>query len=228
MTLRYLSIPAADCGWDAPRRALLLLTPPFALLLLLLEASGGEADAALHQRVPGLGVRTWLVLAGAGAVLSVLLMWGTHAKAPPGCHPMLVICGFVVAVMWLDLLAGEVRVPPPHMLEEKPQRTRVRSLPEWVQVSACFGQRPRTHMPKWCAAGVVAMWAQVTPCMCGEHTGSTFIYHSLAYARKAGGRRAPSPLTFPAPGGMPTRWSLVPATPSLLVVHVLRNPPPWL
>lgn len=132
MTLRYLSIPAADCGWDAPRRALLLLTPPFALLLLLLEASGGEADAALHQLVPGLGVRAWLVLAGAGAVLSVLLMWGTHAKAPPGCHPMLVICGFVVAVVWLDLLAGEVRVPPPHMLEEKPQRTRVRSLPEWV------------------------------------------------------------------------------------------------
>jgi Ca2+/Na+ antiporter len=110
MSLRYLSIPAADCGWDGSRRALLLLTPPFAALLLLVEASGGDADVALRQRVPGLNAPAWLVLAGAGAVLSALLMWGTRADDPPRYHHLLVLCGFVIAVVWLDLLAGEVRV----------------------------------------------------------------------------------------------------------------------
>jgi hypothetical protein len=113
MSLRYLSIPAADCGWDGSRRALLLFTPPFAALLLLLEASGGDADVALQQQLPGLAAPAWLVLAGAGAAVSALLTWGTRAEAPPGCHQLLVLCGFVVAVVWLDLLAGEVRVPAP-------------------------------------------------------------------------------------------------------------------
>eukprot|EP00967_Tisochrysis_lutea_P018772 scaffold21267_cov32-Tisochrysis_lutea.AAC.4 len=120
MTLRYISIPAADCGWGHSRRAILILTPPFALMLLLVELSGGTMDAALQQTVPGAShVLLWPPLVAAGVALSAFFMHATDPRKLPRWHAVLVLVGFVVTVAWLDLLANEVNsaTTPPHRFD---------------------------------------------------------------------------------------------------------------
>ena len=105
--VRWLTIPSSDGEWDGRRRRWTVLTPPLAALLFACEVYG-DLPTTAAARVGESAVPMWLVLAGAGVAVSCALYALTSDGAPPRWQPVLVVCGFVMTIVWLDLLANEM------------------------------------------------------------------------------------------------------------------------
>ena len=105
--LRWASIPSSDGLWDRRRRHWTLATPPVGALLMLLQVEGSLASAAGATLGDSpLPVAALLLLLG--ALGSAGLWWATSASAAPRGLPLLVACGFVQTIAWLNILAQEM------------------------------------------------------------------------------------------------------------------------
>ena len=103
--LRWGSI-VSDAEWDERRRKWFIATPAVGALILSVELCGG-AGGAWEARVGG-GL-PWLVLAPlVGSPFCLALRTFTRADTPPRALTLLVCLGFVMSIIWLDLLATEV------------------------------------------------------------------------------------------------------------------------
>ena len=96
----------SDSEWDERRRMWATGSPPFAMALLMVEVCGGIAES-WEARMLGIPV---IILA---PLLASPLPWAlrkrTRGDIPPRGMTTLVICGFCMTIVWLDLLATEVR-----------------------------------------------------------------------------------------------------------------------
>lgn len=105
--LRWASIPSSDGLWDRRRRLWTLTTPPVGALLMLLQVEGSLASAAGATLGDSpLPVTALLLLLG--ALGSGGLWWATSDMTPPRGLALLVACGFVQTIAWLNLLAQEM------------------------------------------------------------------------------------------------------------------------
>ena len=105
--LRWASIPSSDGLWDRRRRLWTLATPPVGALLMLLQVEGSLASAA-GARLGGSPLPVAALLLLLGALGSGGLWWATSATAAPRGLSLLVGCGFVQTIAWLNLLAQEM------------------------------------------------------------------------------------------------------------------------
>ena len=79
--------------------------------MLLFSCSGfcyGDVFAASRATLAGSAVPTWLAIVAAGLVLSGVLLACSSDAAAPRWTPLLVVCGFVMTILWLDMLADEM------------------------------------------------------------------------------------------------------------------------
>ena len=105
--LRWASIPSSDGLWDRRRRLWTLATPPVGALLMLLQVEGSLGSAA-GVTLGGSPVPLAALLLLLGALASGGLWWATSATAAPRGLALLVGCGFVQTIVWLNLLAQEM------------------------------------------------------------------------------------------------------------------------
>ena len=105
VVLQWASIPSSDGRWGARRRRWTLATPPLGLLCFLLQVEG-DVPAALSARLGAMPVV--VLLLPLGAVGTALLWRGTVDAAPPRWLWALVLAGFAMTVVWLNLLASEM------------------------------------------------------------------------------------------------------------------------
>jgi len=105
--LRWASIPSSDGLWDRRRRLWTLATPPVGALLMLLQVEGSLGSAA-GVTLGGSPVPLAALLLLLGALASGGLWWATSPTAAPRGLALLVGCGFVQTIVWLNLLAQEM------------------------------------------------------------------------------------------------------------------------
>jgi len=107
---RYPAIPAGDGHWDQRRRRWTVASVPLATFLFLVMCAGGDFPSAVA--VGGRRAPAWAILATCAAALSVALWAGTGAacgtRERPRWFALLIFAGFVMTVVWLNLLANEV------------------------------------------------------------------------------------------------------------------------
>jgi sodium/potassium/calcium exchanger 6 len=102
--VRWSSI-FSDSSWDDRRRKWFIATPPVAASVLAIEVCGGVAEAWDAK----VGSCPWLLFAPLiASPLPFALHKLTRADVPPRSLTILVVSGFVMSIIWLDLLATEV------------------------------------------------------------------------------------------------------------------------
>ena len=88
----------SDACWDAARRRWLAASPPCAAALIAFKLSGGLE-----------GCWPWILVCPLlASPLPWVLLRGTRPDMPPRGFTALVACGFVMSIVWMDLLASEV------------------------------------------------------------------------------------------------------------------------
>ena len=107
--LRAASIPSSDGLWDQRRRLWTLPTPPLGALLFLLLVQGDVHELAA-ARVGGGALPVAVLVLVLGAFGSAALWLGTSGGTPPRWLPAMAAAGFVMTVVWLNLLANEMVV----------------------------------------------------------------------------------------------------------------------
>ena len=105
--LRAASIPSSDGLWDQRRRLWTLATPPLGALVFLLLVQGDVHEMAA-ARVGGSALPVAVAVLVLGALGSVALWLSTSGGAPPPWLAAMVASGFVMTVVWLNLLANEM------------------------------------------------------------------------------------------------------------------------
>ena len=105
--LRTASIPSSDGLWDQRRRLWTVATPPLGALAVLLLVQG-EIRAAAAARVGSSALPVAVLLLLLGALGSAALWLATSGGAPPRWLAALVAAGFVMTIVWLNLLANEM------------------------------------------------------------------------------------------------------------------------
>lgn len=94
---RHCTIPNSDGHWDWKRRYLLPISMPGFGVMFLLDAFPDDMTAAVVGSV-----------AGALFVCGLLMFLATSNEARPAFYPVLPVVGFVAAVVWMDLVSGEI------------------------------------------------------------------------------------------------------------------------
>ena len=107
--LRWLTIPSSDGEWDRRRRIFSAVTPPVASVIFsfgpfLYGSVGGAASATLAAT----GIPMLLVLPACSLVISALIWFGSVDDRPPAWTPLLVLWGFIMTIVWLNLIANEM------------------------------------------------------------------------------------------------------------------------
>mmetsp|Transcript_7919 Transcript_7919/g.25999 ORF Transcript_7919/g.25999 Transcript_7919/m.25999 type:complete len:741 (-) Transcript_7919:227-2449(-) len=102
--LRWASIPA-DGEWDWRRRRWAVATPPLASILMCIEVSGGVSEA-LHASAGAMPLV--LVLPLACSPVPFALWRLSRDDVAPRWYAGLVVAGFVMSIVWLNLVATEV------------------------------------------------------------------------------------------------------------------------
>ena len=88
----------SDACWDAARRRWLAASPPCAAALIAFRLSGGLD-----------GCWPWILVCPLlASPLPWVLLRATRPDVPPRGFTALVACGFVMSIVWMDLLASEV------------------------------------------------------------------------------------------------------------------------
>jgi sodium/potassium/calcium exchanger 6 len=105
--LRAASIPSSDGLWDQRRRLWTLATPPLGALVFLLLMQGDVHEVAV-ARVGGGALPVAVLVLVLGVLGSAALWLGTSGGTPPRWLAAIVASGFVMTVVWLNLLANEM------------------------------------------------------------------------------------------------------------------------
>ena len=105
--LRAASIPSSDGLWDQRRRLWTLATPPLGALVFLLLVQGDVHEMAA-ARVGGGALPVAVLVLVLGMLGSAALWLGTSGGTPPRWLAAMVTSGFVMTVVWLNLLANEM------------------------------------------------------------------------------------------------------------------------
>jgi sodium/potassium/calcium exchanger 6 len=103
--LRRLTIPC-DAIWDERRRKWVIASPTFALALLIVFLTGGFFETMEAKLGPVPHVFLWPPLIG--LPLSFLLWFFTRPDVTPKVFPLFVLCGFVMSIVWMGMVASEV------------------------------------------------------------------------------------------------------------------------
>ena len=90
----------SDACWDGARRRWLVASPPCAAALIAFKLSGGLE-----------GCWPWILVCPLlASPLPCVVLQATRADVPPRGFTALVACGFVMSIVWMDLLASEVHL----------------------------------------------------------------------------------------------------------------------
>ena len=103
--LRRLTIPS-DAIWDERRRKWIIASPTFTLALFIVKLTGGFFDTWNSKLGSAPHVVLWPLLFG--PPLSVMLWMFTRPDVTPKIFPLFVLCGFVMSIVWMAMVAGEV------------------------------------------------------------------------------------------------------------------------
>jgi sodium/potassium/calcium exchanger 6 len=102
--LRWATIPT-DGEWDWRRRRWAMATPPLASILLCIEVSGGVGDALS----PSAGAMPLVLLLPLACSPLPFALWRfTRDDVAPCWYAVLVVAGFAMSIVWLNLIATEV------------------------------------------------------------------------------------------------------------------------
>lgn len=107
--MRWLTIPSSDGEWSRRRRIFTALCPPFASLIFAIGPFlYGDFHSAVDAKLGETDMPMLVLLPLCSLVLSALLWLTTSDEKVPVFMPLLVIAGFVMTIVWLNLIATEM------------------------------------------------------------------------------------------------------------------------